>query len=208
MISIPSKYRHHRQIPGSCRNPDFFTPHSKSRVGKKRIMFDVSKNETIVGHGETPKPFHPRDETKPSSSNDRVHENGKGYGNILTAAVEVQAKETTIPSTIENDEFAIPIKLYSPAPTTRTIRAAVFFIHGGMFSLGDRDSHPTIARALARFGLVVATASFRNGSEAPNKSNITMRDLQDVIDYMRREWRDVPFGLVGSSSVSLSSFGN
>ncbi|KAL7536134.1 hypothetical protein ACHAXR_006936, partial [Thalassiosira sp. AJA248-18] len=33
-----------------------------------------------------------------------------------------------------------------------------------------------------------------------HKTGITMRDLRDVIDYVRNRWEDVPFGLVGSSS--------
>lgn len=78
----------------------------------------------------------------------------------------------------------------------------MFFIHGGIFTYGDCHSHPTIANALSCLGLAVVTASFRNGKEAPHRTNITMRDLNDVIDYVRERWRDVPFGLVGSSSVS------
>jgi len=46
---------------------------------------------------------------------------------------------------------------------------------------------------------VVVTASFRNGQEAPHKTNITMRDLRDVIFHVKETW-DIPFGLVGSSS--------
>lgn len=61
----------------------------------------------------------------------------------------------------------------------------------------------------------MVTASFRNGKEAPHRSNITMRDLRDVVDFVRGEYcggdiggddcsGGVPFGLVGSSSVSHS----
>lgn len=110
-------------------------------------------------------------------------------------------EETTIPSSIKDDNFAIPIKIYTPF-TSKPIRAAVFFIHGGIFSYGDCNSHPAIAHGLANLGLVVVTASFRNGEEAPMQTNITMTDLNDVIDFVRGKWEDVPFGLVGSSSVS------
>jgi len=110
-------------------------------------------------------------------------------------------EETTIPSSIKDDNFAIPIKIYTPF-TSKPIRAAVFFIHGGIFSYGDCNSHPAIANGLATLGLVVVTASFRNGEEAPMQTNITMTDLNDVIDFVRGKWKDVPFGLVGSSSVS------
>ena len=109
-------------------------------------------------------------------------------------------EETTIPSSIKDDNFAIPIKIYTPS--SKPIRAAVFFIHGGIFSYGDCNSHPAIAHGLANLGLVVVTASFRNGEEAPMQTNITMTDLNDVIDFVRGKWEDVPFGLVGSSSVS------
>ena len=110
-------------------------------------------------------------------------------------------EETTIPSSIKDDNFAIPIKIYTPS--SKPIRAAVFFVHGGIFSYGDCNSHPAIAHGLASLGLVVVTASFRNGEEAPIQTNITMNDLNDVIDFVRRKWKNVPFGLVGSSSVSF-----
>ena len=111
----------------------------------------------------------------------------------------INIKETTVPSSIKDDEFAIPIKIYTPN-NNKSIRAAVFFIHGGIFSSGDCHSHPTIAEGLANLGLVVVTASFRNGKEAPHATNITNKDLNDVIDYIRSRWKNIPFGLVGSSS--------
>ena len=119
---------------------------------------------------------------------------------------EIIIEERTIPSTVQNNDnngstFRIPIKLYKP-PSSIKIKASVFFIHGGIFALGNRDDHPTIAMGLAKLGLVVVTASFRNGSEAPHKTGIAMKDLQDVVDFVRGEWKGVPFGLVGSSSVS------
>lgn len=112
--------------------------------------------------------------------------------------LDVKITETFIPSSIENDNFQIPIKTFTP--TTTTTRAVAFFIHGGIFALGDMHSHPTIANALSQLGLVVITASFRNGEEAPHATNVTMTDLNDVVDYCLRTYPDLPFGLVGSSS--------
>jgi len=110
------------------------------------------------------------------------------------------AVEETIPSSIEGDDFAIPIKIHLP-PDDTPIRAAVFFIHGGIFYHGSRDCHPTISRGLARLGLAVVTASFRSGDQGVTcRTNVTTKDLEDVIAYARGRWSDVPFGLVGSSS--------
>ena len=119
---------------------------------------------------------------------------------IINNETPLKISETTIPSSIKEDDFAIPIKIYKPQNIP--LKASVFFIHGGVFSSGDRHSHPTIAEGLAKLGLVVVTASFRNGQEAPHKTNITMRDLRDVIFHVKETW-DIPFGLVGSSSVSI-----
>jgi hypothetical protein len=125
----------------------------------------------------------------------------------------VQIKDITIASTITNDDFSIPIKIYQPsANKQQQPRAAVFFIHGGIFALNDASSHPTIATALCELcGLVVVTASFRCGAMAPHGSGVTMRDLRDVVEFVRGGgggmWEggaDVPFGLVGSSSVGSS----
>jgi len=120
-----------------------------------------------------------------------------GDSNNNTSNINIQ--ETTIQSSIKDDKFAIPIKIIY-TPNNKPIRAAVFFIHGGIFSSGDCHSHPTIAEGLANLGLVVVTASFRNGKEAPHATNITNKDLNDVIDYIRNRWKNIPFGLVGSSS--------
>ena len=121
--------------------------------------------------------------------------------------LDVKVTETSIPSTIENDNFSIPIKIFTPIINNNnnnnkknTIRAVVFFIHGGIFALGDMHSHPTISIALSKLGLIVVTASFRNGEEAPHETNVTTRDLMDVIHYCTTIYSELPFGLVGSSS--------
>ena len=111
--------------------------------------------------------------------------------------VHVDVAEATVPSTIENDDYQIPINVYTP---NKSPRAVAFFIHGGVFYHGDKESHPTISNGLAELGLLVVTASFRNGEEAPHATNITMRDLTDVIHYCKERWSGIPFGLVGSSS--------
>mmetsp|Transcript_11020 Transcript_11020/g.25640 ORF Transcript_11020/g.25640 Transcript_11020/m.25640 type:complete len:313 (+) Transcript_11020:157-1095(+) len=110
----------------------------------------------------------------------------------------VKVAEAVVPSTIENDGYQIPINVYSYSPST--LRAVAFFIHGGIFYHGDKESHPTISNGLAELGLLVVTASFRNGEEAPHETNITMQDLTDVIHYCKERWSGIPFGLVGSSS--------
>jgi acetyl esterase/lipase len=123
--------------------------------------------------------------------------------------LDVKVTETSIPSTIENDNFSIPIKIFTPIINNnnynnkkkkKKIRAVVFFIHGGIFALGDMHSHPTISIALSKLGLIVVTASFRNGEEAPHETNVTTRDLMDVIHYCTTTYNELPFGLVGSSS--------
>ena len=118
-----------------------------------------------------------------------------------TITTTIAAKNLTVPSSIADDDFAIPIKIYTSLSENQpTLRAAVLFIHGGVFHDGDCNSHPTIANGLANLGLVVITASFRNGKEAPHKSNITNLDLKDVVDYIQKTWKNLPFGIVGSSS--------
>jgi len=127
---------------------------------------------------------------------------GLGVDVFQPVNTTMEPEETTVPSSIKDDDFAIPIKIHLPSTSSKNtpIRAAVFFIHGGIFSFGDCHSHPIIAHALTNMGLAVVTASFRNGEEAPHRTNITMRDLRDVVDFVRGKWKDVPFGLVGSSS--------
>ena len=127
--------------------------------------------------------------------------------------LDVKVTETSIPSTIENDNFSIPIKIFTPIINNnkknnkKKIRAVVFFIHGGIFALGDMHSHPTISVALSKLGLIVVTASFRNGKEAPHETNVTTRDLMDVIHYCTTIYSELPFGLVGVVSL-LFNFHN
>ncbi|KAL7527549.1 hypothetical protein ACHAWF_002221 [Thalassiosira exigua] len=127
----------------------------------------------------------------------------EGNGPAVVDAVAVVETDLSIPSTIDGDDFEIPVRAYLPdGPASLPLRASVFFVHGGIFSEGDRTSHPLVARALAKMGTAVVAASFRNGEEAPHRSNITTRDLRDVANYCKRRWEGIPFGLVGSSSVS------
>ena len=112
--------------------------------------------------------------------------------------------EPFVPSSI--DSFSIPIKIRQPQHNN--LKSIIFFIHGGIFTHGSKDCHPSIAEALAETNVVV-TASFRNGSDAPWKSGVTMSDLKDVIGWIekerevRDEWRGLLLGLAGSSSVSF-----
>lgn len=143
-------------------------------------------------------------------------DNSKTYASnqsINDTTTTISIEESTVPSSIENDDFEIPIKIFTPPQSSSNnnnnkIRAAVLFIHGGIFAQGDMNSHPTISHALAsKLNLAVVTASFRNGHVAPHETNITYRDLQDVIQFIQKRFiigeEDVPFGLVGSSSVSF-----
>jgi len=94
------------------------------------------------------------------------------------------------------DNYTIPCKLWKSSHE----RAVVIFMHGGMFAKGDVNSHATISKALVDLGLVVITATFRCGSEAPHRTNKTMEDLFSVVKYIQSTYNNVPFGLVGSSS--------
>lgn len=134
-------------------------------------------------------------QTKKATVADDHHDNGGGG---LSLDVKVSTEISSIPSSI-SDDFQIPIKTFTPTSATPP-RAVVFFIHGGIFALGDMHSHPTISNALSQLGLVVVTASFRSGEEAPHESNITMNDLNDVVNHCLQTYNDLPFGLVGSSS--------
>ena len=144
----------------------------------------------------------------PSTSNVQNNDDDNDKSND-----RVMESTKSIPSSIKGDDFSIPIKIYKPIigskKKKKKARAVIFFIHGGIFSQGDRNSHPTIAHNLvSSLNVIVVTASFRNGEEAPFHTNVTMTDLMDVSDFCREEFcskendDDVPFGLVGSSSVS------
>ena len=122
----------------------------------------------------------------------------------MTETIETSA----VPSSLPNDPFQIPIKIHQPSQFESKLKSIVFFIHGGIFTHGSMHCHPTIARSLTHLNNVVITASFRNGTEAPWKSGVTMSDLKDVLHWIdrerqvRQEWSNCLLGLVGSSSVS------
>ena len=130
-------------------------------------------------------------------------EDGNDHSTPATNTME--ATELSVPSSI--DSFSIPIKIHQPK-NPGTLKSIIFFIHGGIFTHGSKDCHPSISAALSEHSVVV-TASFRNGSEAVWKSGVTMGDLKDVLSWIEQEkkvrdgWRDLMVGLAGSSSVSL-----
>lgn len=121
--------------------------------------------------------------------------------------VDVQA--CSIESTI--DGFLIPCKIWrnknDELPNIKhraSITAAVLFIHGGMFSKGDCDSHPKLLQALSEdVNMIIITSSFRNGAVEPEKTGKTMQDLVDVSDYFQSNFmpeQRLPYGVIGSSS--------
>ena len=121
-----------------------------------------------------------------------------------------ETTELSIPSssaTSTEDSFTIPIKLHQPRHP-KLLKSILLFIHGGIFTHGDRNCHPSIANALAEHNIVI-TASFRNGLEGNWESGLTLNDLKDVLSWIERErsereaWRGLMIGLVGSSSVSF-----
>lgn len=119
----------------------------------------------------------------------------------------MEVTELSIPSSF--DSFSIPIKVHETK--SHSTKSIIFFIHGGIFTHGSKDCHPSIAAALAEHNVVV-TASFRNGSSAVWKSDVTLRDLRDVLSWIekekqdRDEWKSLMVGLAGSSSVSHSMY--
>uniref|UniRef100_A0A7S4T6N9 BD-FAE-like domain-containing protein n=1 Tax=Ditylum brightwellii TaxID=49249 RepID=A0A7S4T6N9_9STRA len=114
---------------------------------------------------------------------------------------EVGSELISVPSI--DDGHSIPCKIFKP-PKKTTVRGAVFFIHGGMFSQGDRGSHPQVSESLAKLGLLVITASFRDGSSTEYTSGKYMQDLKSIARYFRTQnaqrKKQLPFGIVGSSS--------
>lgn len=96
------------------------------------------------------------------------------------------------------DGYEIPCKVWKPKGR---IRAAALFIHGGMFSTGDKESHSLISESLAaQTGIAIITATFRDGAETTYATGKSVSDLISVAKYMKRRYYNEPFGLIGSSS--------
>lgn len=96
------------------------------------------------------------------------------------------------------DGYEIPCKLWRPKGR---IRAAVLLIHGGSFSTGNRESNAFIADSLAAVtGVVVITATFRDGSSTTYETGKSITDLIAVAKYMKRRFYNEPFGVVACSS--------
>jgi acetyl esterase/lipase len=84
----------------------------------------------------------------------------------------------------ESDGTPILCRVWTPPRP----RGAVVFLHGGMFSQGNLNSHPQVSRALAvELNLAVLTASFRDGSRTTYSTGETMTDLQSIARYFRSE---------------------
>mmetsp|Transcript_14224 Transcript_14224/g.21695 ORF Transcript_14224/g.21695 Transcript_14224/m.21695 type:complete len:289 (-) Transcript_14224:33-899(-) len=99
------------------------------------------------------------------------------------------------------DGFDIPCKIWQAKDNIPKV--AAFYVHGGAFASGNCDSHPQMANALSQtLGITIITATFRCGEMAPRSTGITLHDLKDVAKYFQEkvESRNVPFGVIGSSS--------
>ena len=124
---------------------------------------------------------------------------------------KLQITDHSIPSSTA-PSFSIPIKIHQPLNTANEInelKSIILFLHGGIFTHGSKECHPSIASALAESNVVI-TASFRCGREAVWKSGLTLEDCKDVLRWIeqerenRAEWSGLMMGLVGSSSVRFS----
>lgn len=128
-----------------------------------------------------------------------------------TASVHV---ETVHIVSQDADQFAIPCKLWTPAAAAsgKQPRAAVLFIHGGVFCEGNEDSHADVTTALVQHAqLAVLTCNFRDGASATYASNKWLADLKACAVWLHDKYHqqhhqhhhrhaNLPIGLVGSSS--------
>jgi acetyl esterase/lipase len=116
----------------------------------------------------------------------------------VEAVVDTQNVEVTNPQ----DGHVIACKLWTPGSNnTNKIRAAALFIHGGMFSQGNKDSHSGVSQALVvQNGLAILTTTFRDGTVTTYDSGKSMSDLQTVAMYTKHKYSKLPFGVIGSSS--------
>lgn len=110
---------------------------------------------------------------------------------------DVDSVELTVKN--ERDGHSIPCKLWTPS--SFPIRAAVVFIHGGMFSTGDRHSHTAVVKALVRdCRLAVLTATFRDGSCTTYASGLSLSDLTQLARFTKKKFPKHPLGVIGGSS--------
>ena len=108
----------------------------------------------------------------------------------------VDTEEVTVKN--EEDGYEIPCKLWKPKGK---IRACALFVHGGMFSKGDRESHQAVSCCLAaQVGIAVMTVTFRDGSVTTHSSGKSISDLKSAANEVMKRYYNEPFGVVGSSS--------
>ena len=124
--------------------------------------------------------------------------NSADSSNGGTCAVETQELAVTN----EEDGYEIACKLWTRDDDTGTnVRAATVFLHGGIFSRNDRNSHAPVSEALVKHcGLAVLTADFRDGSSTTFQTGKTLSDLKALVRFMKSKYPKLPFGVIGSSS--------
>jgi acetyl esterase len=114
-------------------------------------------------------------------------------------AAPVSVDETTI----EGPAGPLRLRLYSPRPLRGT-SAALLFLHGGGWVLGDLDSHDTLCRRLATGGgLRVVAVDYRRAPEAPfpaavHDAGAAYRWLVDSAASLEVDPRRI--GLIGDSA--------
>ena len=107
------------------------------------------------------------------------------------------------------DQFVVNCKIWTPTAVVNAPRAAVLFIHGGVFCEGNQDSHTDVTRALVQEAhLAVLTCDFRDGSVATYASHKWLADLKACAVWLHERYHHhhhahtfvLPMGVVGSSS--------
>ena len=128
----------------------------------------------------------------------------------------VNTEEVTVVN--DDDGYEIQCKLWTAKEGQRSARAMAVYIHGGIFSRNDKNSHQNVIESLVKdCGITILSANFRDGGtgSVTYQSGKTISDLQSITKYLKQRSSIIsddpdsknknknnllPLGIIGSSS--------
>jgi acetyl esterase len=114
---------------------------------------------------------------------------------VFTRGVDVIPVHEVTDASVAGTHGPIPVRIYRPeAPT-----AAIVYLHGGAWIVGDIDTHDAVTRRICRdTGALVVSVDYRMLPEHPFP--VPLDDCYDVVVWARAQWPQLPLIVAGDSA--------
>jgi acetyl esterase len=114
---------------------------------------------------------------------------------VFTRGVEPIPVHDVTDASVAGTHGPIPVRIYRPQTPT----AAIVYLHGGAWIVGDIDTHDLVTRRICRdTDALVVSVDYRMLPEHPFP--VPLDDSYDVVVWARAQWPQLPLIVAGDSA--------